>query len=109
MTAEITALREQLEIQHRSTSYKSPKRIFRLLLGFLWGAFKHVAIDFILLALALLWLRRRPERNGLKTAPQAEGGRIERAIRVLIGNAMTQLRKFDGGKTHAGHILASSE
>lgn len=111
MKTEIAALREQVETQHRFSSYNPPKRIFRLLLGFLWSAFKHIAIDFILLALLLLWLRRkRFGRNELKTAPHSDDRRVEGVIKLLIGNAMAQIRKVDRGKLpHTRHKSASSE
>ena len=111
MTTDITALREQLDTQQRSIRYNPSKRVFRLVLSFSWGAFKHVVVDVILLVLVFLWLRRkRIRRNELNTAPHSEVGRIEGAIRLLIGNAMAQMRKVGQGKqAHAGHILASSD
>ncbi|KAF1979158.1 hypothetical protein BU23DRAFT_523747 [Bimuria novae-zelandiae CBS 107.79] len=85
MTAEVAALREQLE----SRRLFSPSRKF-LLLRFvwktIWGSVKHIAIDIVILGIVLLWMRRRKDR------------RLEGAIRVLLGDAVAQVQKVGGAQ-----------
>ncbi|KAF2464633.1 uncharacterized protein BDR25DRAFT_296599 [Lindgomyces ingoldianus] len=90
MTAEVAALREQLESQ-RLFSHGRRYRFFRWLLRFMWGALKHVAVDIVILGLILLWMRRKKDR------------RLEGAMRVLLGDAVAQVQKVGGkqiGKMH---------
>lgn len=85
MTAEIAALREQLEA--RRLFSHSPRYIFlRSIWRFAWRSIKHIAIDFIILALVLLWMRRKKDR------------RLEGAIRVLLGDAAAQVQKVGGAQ-----------
>lgn len=85
MTAEVAALREQLESRklfHHTRKYVFFRWVFR----FIWGAIKHIAIDIIILGLILLWMRRKKDR------------RLEGAVRVLLGDAVTQVQKVQIGK-----------
>ena len=85
MTAEVAALREQLEAR-RLFSYSRRYTIFRFIFRFLWGSLKHIAVDIIILGLILLWMRRKDDR------------RLEGAIRVLLGDAVTQVRGAQIGR-----------
>jgi hypothetical protein len=80
MTAEIAALREQLE-SRRLFVHTLRFRIFRSITTFVWGVVKHLAMDALLLCLVLLWLRRKKDR------------RFEGAIRVLLGDAVAQVQR----------------
>jgi hypothetical protein len=80
LTAEVAALREQLE-SRRLFGHTLRFRIFRSITTFIWGAAKHFAINVILLGLVLLWLRRKKDR------------RFEGAIRVLLGDAVAQVQR----------------
>lgn len=83
MTAEIAALREQLESRRlfsHSRKYTFVRFIFRLV----WGSIKHVALDFIILGILLLWMRRKKDQ------------RLEGAIRVLLGDAVAQVQNLGG-------------
>ncbi|KAF2730559.1 hypothetical protein EJ04DRAFT_555367 [Polyplosphaeria fusca] len=85
MTAEVAALREQLE-SHRLFSPSRRYIIFRWIVRFLWGALKHIAADIVILGLILLWLRRKKDR------------RLEGAVRVLLGDAVAQVQKVGGAQ-----------
>ena len=85
MTAEVAALREQLEAR-RLFSYSRKYTIFRFIFRLLWGSLKHIAVDIVILGLILLWMRRKDDR------------RLEGAIRVLLGDAVTQVRGAQIGK-----------
>jgi hypothetical protein len=80
MTAEVAALREQLEAR-RLFSHSPHYRLFRGIWRWMWAAFKHVAVDVFILSIVLLFLRRRQDR------------RLEGAIRVLLGNAVAQVQR----------------
>jgi hypothetical protein len=80
LTAEVAALREQLE-SRRLFAHTLRFRIFRNVTTFIWGAVKHLAINVLLLGLVLLWLRRKKDR------------RFEGAIRVLLGDAVAQVQR----------------
>lgn len=79
-TAELAALREQLEAR-RLFSHSRKFLVLRFVWRLLWGAAKHVAIDVLVLGLVLLWMRRRDDR------------RLEGAVRVLLGDAVAQVQK----------------
>jgi hypothetical protein len=89
MTAEVAALREQLEAR-RLFSHSPHYRLFRGIWRWLWAAVKHVAVDFFILGIVLLYLRRKKDR------------RLEGAIRVLLGDAVAQVQRVKlpglGGK-----------
>lgn len=83
MTAEVAALREQLEAR-RLFAHSAHYRLFRGLWRWAWAAFKHVAINVFILGIVLLWMRRKKDR------------RLEGAIRVLLGDAVAQVQKVGG-------------
>ncbi|KAF2443283.1 hypothetical protein P171DRAFT_444735 [Karstenula rhodostoma CBS 690.94] len=85
MTAEVAALREQLE--SRRLFSHSPKFLFlRFVWRIVWGTVKHIAIDMFILGIVLLWMRRKKDR------------RLEGAIRVLLGDAVAQVQKVGGAQ-----------
>ena len=83
MTAEVAALREQLE-QRRLFTYSRTYTFFRWVSRLIWASLKHVAVDIVILGLVLLWLRRKKDR------------RLEGAIRVLLGDAVAQVQRVGG-------------
>ncbi|ORY15380.1 acyl CoA binding protein-domain-containing protein [Clohesyomyces aquaticus] len=85
MTAEVAALREQLEEQRLFTPSRR-YRFLRFIWRFFWGGLKVIAIDIVVLGLILLWLRRRKDR------------RLEGAMRVLLGDAVAQVQKVGGAQ-----------
>ncbi|KAL1591362.1 hypothetical protein SLS60_012061 [Paraconiothyrium brasiliense] len=85
MTAEVAALREQLE--SRQLFSHSRKFLFlRFIWRIVWGSAKHIAIDIVILGIVLLWMRRNKDR------------RLEGAIRVLLGDAVAQVQKVGGAQ-----------
>ncbi|KAH7089436.1 acyl CoA binding protein-domain-containing protein [Paraphoma chrysanthemicola] len=85
MTAEVAALREQLEAR-RLFSHSPHYRLFRGIWRWAWAAVKHLAVDVFILGIVLLWMRRRKDR------------RLEGAIRVLLGDAVAQVQKVGGAQ-----------
>lgn len=85
MTAEVAALREQLE-SRRLFSHTRKFLLLRFIWRIVWGAVKHIAIDLFILGLVLLWMRRKKDR------------RLEGAIRVLLGDAVAQVQKVGGSQ-----------
>ncbi|KAF1844486.1 uncharacterized protein K460DRAFT_335227 [Cucurbitaria berberidis CBS 394.84] len=85
MTAEVAALREQLEAR-RLFSHSPHYRLFRGLWRWAWAAIKHFAVDAFILCIVLLWMRRKKDR------------RLEGAIRVLLGDAVAQVQRVGGVK-----------
>lgn len=83
LTAEVAALREQLEAR-RLFQHRPHYRFFRAVWRFVWAGVKHIAVDVLVLVVVLAWMRRRGER------------RWEGAVRVLLGDAVAQL-KLKGG------------
>ena len=79
ITAEVAALREQLEAR-RLFQHRVHYRLFRAIWRFVWASVKHIAVDLLVLALVLGWMRRRGDR------------RMEGAVRVLLGDAVAQLQ-----------------
>jgi hypothetical protein len=84
MTAEVAALREQLEARSwaRGGRRATFERIARQFFSFLA---KVIVFDLILLVGLLFWLRRKKD------------GRLEGAIRVLLGDAVAQVQKVGSG------------
>ncbi|KAL3421296.1 Autophagy-related protein 37 [Phlyctema vagabunda] len=81
MTAEIAALREQIATGREYKEKKS--RTWRSWLGWLfWTALRHAVADALILALVLLWFRRRKDR------------RFEDLVRDWIGTARKRLSKI---------------
>jgi hypothetical protein len=83
MTAEVAALREQLEAR-RLFAHSAHYRLFRGIWRWVWAAFKHITVDVFLLGIVLLWMRRKKDR------------RLEGAIRVLLGDAVAQVQRGGG-------------
>lgn len=62
LSAEVAALREQITTGREWRSKK--ERSFPAWLGWLaWAVFKHIFVDFVVLSLVLLWMRRRKDRR----------------------------------------------
>lgn len=80
MTAEIAALREQLE-HRRLFAYSRRYRVMRFLGSIAWFVIKHVAVDIMILGIVLLWMRRKKDR------------RLEDAVGVLLGDAVVKVQK----------------
>jgi len=92
MTAEVAALREQLESRRLFTNNRT-HTFFNWLFKFLWTALKHIVVDIVVLGIVLLWMRRKEDR------------RLEGAIRVLLGDAVAQVQKVGGAQiTSIGKI-----
>lgn len=85
MTAEVAALREQLE-SRRLFKNNRTQSFFNWLLKFFWAALKHIAVDMVVLGIVLLWMRRKKDR------------RLEGAVRVLLGDAVAQMQKVGGAQ-----------
>jgi hypothetical protein len=84
-TAEIAALREQLEAR-RLFTHSPVYRLARGVWRFVWAAARHVAVDVLIVGMVLLWLRwRRGDR------------RFEGEVRVLLGDAVAQVQRVRGG------------
>ncbi|PSN68164.1 hypothetical protein BS50DRAFT_620553 [Corynespora cassiicola Philippines] len=83
MTAEVAALREQLE-SRRLFSHSKKFIFFRAIWRFIWGTLKHVALDALILGIIILWLRRKKDQ------------RLEGAIKVLLGDTVAQVQKVSG-------------
>ncbi|EAT86618.1 hypothetical protein HBI56_129070 [Parastagonospora nodorum] len=83
MTAEVAALREQLEAR-RLFSHSPHYRLIRGIWRWVWAALKHVAVDVFILGIVLLYMRRKKDT------------RLEGAIRVLLGDAVAQVQKVGG-------------
>lgn len=62
LSAEVAALREQITTGREWKSRK--ERSFPVWLGWLaWSFMKHLLVDFFILALVLLWMRKRKDRR----------------------------------------------
>lgn len=85
MTAEVAALREQLE-QRRLFTHSRTYTFFRWVTRWIWASLKHVAVDIVILGMILLWMRRKEDR------------RLEGAIRVLLGDAVAQVQRVGGAQ-----------
>ncbi|KAK0650211.1 Autophagy-related protein 37 [Lasiodiplodia hormozganensis] len=80
LTAEVAALREQLE-SRRLFQHTRRRRFLAWVGRFLWFIVKLVAADMVILGIILLWMRRKKDR------------RLEGAIRVLLGDAVVQMQR----------------
>lgn len=85
MTAEVAALREQLEAR-RLFSHSPHYLLFRGIWRWVWASLKHIAVDIFILGIVLLWMRRKKDT------------RLEGAIRVLLGDAVAQVQKVGGAQ-----------
>lgn len=80
MTAEVAALREQLE-SRRLFQHTRRRTLFAWIGWFVWFSVKLMAADMVILGIILLWMRRKKDR------------RLEGAIRVLLGDAVVQMQR----------------
>lgn len=95
MTAEVAALREQLEAR-RLFSHSPHYRLFRGIWRWVWATVKHLAVNLFILGIVLLWMRKKKDR------------RLEGAVRVLLGDAMAQVQNMGGGFRLLGKEKKSS-
>jgi hypothetical protein len=79
MTAEVAALREQLEAR-RLFAHSAHYRLFRGIWRWVWACVKHIAVDAVILGIVLAWMRRKQDK------------RLENAIREVLGDALARLR-----------------
>lgn len=91
LTAELAAVREQLEAR-RLFTHTLQFRIFRFVTATAWAFVKHVAVDALLLALVLLWFRRKRDQ------------RLEDAVRVLLGDAVVQAQRLGDKQLSKLHL-----
>lgn len=91
LTAEVAALREQLEAR-RLFTHKPHYRFFRAVWRFAWAGIKHIAVDALVLVLVLGVLRWRKDR------------RFEGAVRVLLGDAVAQLQQGKMARIKVPHV-----
>jgi len=84
LTAEVSALREQLESRRL---FKRSKRatLWAWLSWAFWGVTKLFVADVLVLCVVLVWLRRKKDR------------RLEGAMRVLLGDAVAEVRRVSAG------------
>ncbi|KAF2754413.1 hypothetical protein EJ05DRAFT_503949 [Pseudovirgaria hyperparasitica] len=80
MTAEVAALREQLQ-SRRIFGVRRQHSFLGWFTWITWTGLKIVAVDAIILFVVLIWMRRKKDR------------RLENAIRVLLGDAAIQVKK----------------
>ena len=84
MTAEVAALREQLEAKSMFES-RPRRRIWAWLVWFTWATVKHLLVDTAILTFLYLWLRRKDDQRlevGLKLLARATAMKIQR-LRLL--------------------------
>ncbi|KIV98431.1 hypothetical protein, variant 1 [Verruconis gallopava] len=99
LTAELAAVREQLEAR-RLFTHTIQFRILRFLTKFIWGIVKHIAIDVFILVVLITWLRGKGDK------------RLEGAMRVLLGDAVAQVQKLGDvqlGKLHISKLGISGK
>jgi hypothetical protein len=80
MTAEVAALREQLEAR-RLFSHSVHYQLFRGVWRWVVAAVRHVAVDVFILGIVLLYMRRKGDR------------RLEGALRVVLGDAVKKVSR----------------
>ena len=81
MTAELAALREQMESQ-RLYAWRRRRSFWAWMLWLCWYSVRHVLVDAALLASVLVWMRRRGDR------------RLEQSVAVLYHLAKERLRRI---------------
>jgi hypothetical protein len=114
LTAEVAALREQLDLSYSRSFSFSNSRFFpssspgpdrlglwaRLLLGGLSFLAKVFIVDMLALVLVLVWMRR------------AKDGRLEGAVRVLLGDAVAVVqrgvREASKGVERVGRVVGKN-
>jgi hypothetical protein len=88
LTAEVAAMREQLEAR-RVWNVRSRHFSSNSILRAVWSTgtwlLKHIAVDLVFFFFVLVWLRRKKD------------GRLEGAVRVLLGDAVAQVQKVGSG------------
>ncbi|KAI8943359.1 hypothetical protein NX059_001374 [Plenodomus lindquistii] len=84
MTAEVAALREQLEAR-RLFAHSAHYRLFRGIYRWVWAAVKHMAINAVVLGIVLVWMRRKKDK------------RLEEVIRAVAGDAVKEVKRVGGG------------
>jgi hypothetical protein len=88
LTAEVAAMREQLEAR-RIWNVRSRNFTTNSFLKAAWSTgtwlLKHIAVDLVFFFFVLVWLRRKKD------------GRLEGAVRVLLGDAVAQVQKVGSG------------
>lgn len=84
MTAEVAALREQLEAKSMFES-RPRLRIWTWMVWFSWATIKHILVDTAILTILYLWFRRKDDQRlevGLKLLARAAAAKTQR-IRLL--------------------------
>jgi len=79
MTAEVAALREQLEAR-RLFAHSAHYRLFRGIWRWVSACVKHIAVDVFILGIVLLWMRRKKDK------------RLEAALRLVLSDAVARVR-----------------
>ncbi|KAI9759380.1 MAG: hypothetical protein M4579_002369 [Chaenotheca gracillima] len=82
MTAEVAALREQLE-SRRTSNWRRRRSFWSWLIWLVWKSFQHLLIDAAFLGLLLLWMRRKRRDR-----------RLEDSLRMLFVVAKEKLLKW---------------
>lgn len=85
LTAEVAALREQLE-SRRLFAHQRKFSVLGWISWACWAAFKHITVDVIIFGAVLLWLRRKKDR------------RLEGAVRVILGDAVAEARRVSNAQ-----------
>lgn len=80
LTAEVAALREQLE-SRRLFSRGRRHTIFAWVGWIFWGTVKWAGLNVLFLLLIMAWMRRRKDR------------RLETAVRILLGDAAVEVQR----------------
>ena len=80
LTAEIAALREQLEAR-RLFAYPVHYRFFRCMYRWAWALARHLAVNALLLGVLLVWMRGQGD------------GRLEVVVRGALGAAASRVRR----------------
>jgi hypothetical protein len=80
VTAEVAALREQIETR-RAHKARKRRSLRAWILWTLWFVFKHIIFDALLLGLLLLWMRGRRDRA------------LEQALKMVFRSVRESLRR----------------
>ncbi|CAE7195006.1 hypothetical protein PTNB73_08518 [Pyrenophora teres f. teres] len=79
MTAEVAALREQLEAR-RLFAHSAHYRLFRGIWRWVSACVRHIAVDVFILGIVLLWMRRKKDKS------------LEAALRMVLSEAVGKIR-----------------
>lgn len=63
MTAEIAALKEQLEARRGSHNFGGRSGGYAWLTSFVWSTIKHIAVDAVVLAMYVAWSKRKSDQT----------------------------------------------